>query len=100
MKHPVRTWIIKDSDVQGNYKTILEIGHNSSSNEYTPVMQFIYNEGVYIPNLFKSKGVNYLTNEDLATTLSEYVSETDLSSQLSGYVTNEGLTTTLNDYVG
>ena len=41
---------------------------------------------------------DYVTNTSLTTTLADYVTNTDLTTTLADYVTNSSLTTTLADY--
>lgn len=42
---------------------------------------------------------NYVTNTSLATTLADYVTNSNLTTTLADYVTNTSLSTTLNNYV-
>ena len=42
---------------------------------------------------------NYVTNTSLATTLADYVTNSDLTTTLTNYVTNSSLSSTLNNYV-
>ena len=89
-------WIIRDKS-HGGSDGILEFA--CSYNDKT-LMQFIdYNGTVRIPDLYKNETVKYLTNEDLTTTLSDYVSSTNLSTQLSNYALKSELADTSNYYV-
>lgn len=42
---------------------------------------------------------NYVTNTNLTSTLENYVTDSELSTTLNDYVTSDSLSTTLNDYV-
>ena len=42
---------------------------------------------------------NYVTNTSLATTLADYVTNSNLTTTLTNYVTNSSLSSTLNNYV-
>ena len=42
---------------------------------------------------------NYVTNTSLTSTLENYVTDSELSTTLNDYVTSDSLSTTLNDYV-
>lgn len=42
---------------------------------------------------------NYVTNTNLTSTLENYVADSELSTTLNDYVTSDSLSTTLNDYV-